>query len=383
MCLGAVAGVASGLAATLFLYLLELATRTRQNTPTLSWGLPIAGLLIGWLYSGYGKDVAGGSHLILDEIHEPKNVIPIKMAPLILFSTVLTHLFGGSAGREGTAIQMGSSLSDQVSRYFGVTPQERIRLLIAGAGAGFAAAIGTPLAGIIFGMEVAHGKLRFNAWLESIVACLVAYYVSVFLRAPHSVFPRLETLPFHMKDILYLAIAGLLFGVAAQYFIRLTHYFERRLFFWIKSPVLKPFFGGLLLILLYRAEGSYRFAGLGIEYIQGALEQPATFIMPLYKSIFTGLTLASGFKGGEFIPLVFIGTTLGSALASVFPVSLSLLASLGFASVFAGAAKTPIACSVMAAELFGYEIFPYALLTCLLSSLISGHHSIYRRGKLK
>lgn len=378
MSLGVSSGVLAGCAATLFLYLLDYATQTRQAAPVLFWGLPIAGLFIGWLYSQYGRDVAAGTSLIIEEIRQPRNILPAKMAPLILFSTILTHLFGGSAGREGTAIQMGSSLSDQLGRYFKISSAERNKLLIAGAGAGFAAAIGTPLAGIIFGMEALNAQFRFTAWEESVVASITAYAVTIFLKAPHSVFRAAEIGPFHFQTILIIFATAVLFGLAARFFVRLTHFIESRFRFWVKSSVWRPFIGGILIVLLYRVEGSYRFAGLGIEYIQSALEGPSDFLMPLYKGIFTALTLAAGFKGGEFIPLVFIGATLGSAVAAVFPVSVSLMASLGFASVFAGASKTPIACSIMAAEIFGYRILPYALLSCLVSSFCSGKQSLYR-----
>jgi H+/Cl- antiporter ClcA len=133
-----------------------------------------------------------------------------------------------------------------------------------------------------------------------------------------------------------------------------------------------------VLVSLYYFEGSYHYVGLGISYIQEALVQPQSFKEPILKTIFTAITVGSGFKGGEFVPLVFIGTTLGSALATVIPISLQLLAGLGFAAVFAGAANTPLACTLMAIEIFGYRIGPYALIACYASYFFSGHHGIYR-----
>lgn len=157
-----------------------------------------------------------------------------------------------------------------------------------------------------------------------------------------------------------------------------THFVERAVNHWISYPPLKPFLGGLLIAILYYFDGTYRYAGLGITYIQEALTQPAGFRDPALKSIFTSLTVGTGFKGGEFIPLVFIGTTLGSALSILLPVSFALLAALGFAAVFGGAANTPIACTLMAMEIFGYRIGPYALVACFTSYYFSGHQGIYR-----
>lgn len=377
--LSVLSGLLAGLAATLFLTTLRWATETRDQHPAVIWFLPLSGFFIGWVYHRYGREISAGHNLILDEIHNPQKVIPISMAPLILLSTVITHLFGGSAGREGTAVQMGASLSDQLSRIFKVESQERKILLVAGAGAGFGAAIGTPFAGVIFGMEVIRvGRLKIFAWLECLVASLTAYGVSRILQAPHSVFPAIEAAPFDLKIFLFVAGAGIIFGLTANFFARLTHLIEKIETKFISYSPLKPFFGGILLILFYLAEGSYRYVGLGIPYIQESLVHPATFSDPIFKLAFTALTIGSGFKGGEFIPLVFIGATLGSALSLWLPVSFSLLAAVGFAAVFAGAANTPIACTVMAIEIFGWPIAPYALVACFVSYCFSGKKGIYK-----
>lgn len=322
-----------------------------------------------------------GSNLIIDEIHDPKKVIPLSMAPFILVGTVLTHLFGGSAGREGTAVQMGASLSDQLSRFFSIEPEERKILLTTGAGAGFGAAIGTPWAGVIFGMEVVRaGRIKPFAVIESILASFTAYFVTKLLQAPHSQYPDISHLPFSWTTLFWVLIAGVIFGFAALLFIRLTHLIEKLQSF-IRYPPLKPFIGGLILVGLYYWMGTERYAGLGIPVIGEALTHVVSFFDPFLKAGFTAITLGSGFKGGEFIPLVFIGTTLGSALSTLIPVSFSLLAACGFAAVFGGAANTPLACAVMAIEIFGIDIAPYAIAACYVSYLCSGTRSIYRSQK--
>lgn len=371
------------MAAAIFLILLAWATKSRDSFPVVIWGLPLAGFFIGWVYHHYGKDVAGGNNLILDEIHDPKKVVPFHMAPFILVGTVLTHFFGGSAGREGTAVQMGASLSDQLTRFFKIEPEERKILLAAGAGAGFGAAIGAPWAGVIFGMEVIHvGRLRLFAWFECLIASFVGYYTAVLLGSPHSHFPQIQISAFDLSTFVFIAIAGAVFGITAMLFFHMTHFVEKMNTKLITYSPLKPFFAGLVLVVLYYLEGSYKYVGLGIPHIQQALHEIGSFKEPVLKSAFTAITVGSGFKGGEFIPLVFIGTTLGSALAILLPVSVPLLASVGFAAVFAGAANAPIACTLMAMEIFGPSIGPYALVACFMSYYFSGHSGIYKSQKI-
>lgn len=378
-----ISGVLAGIASAVFLILLDITTRFRDGHSIIIWFLPIGGFAIGWLYHYYGKDIAGGNNLILDEIHDPKKTTPLRMAPFVLLGTIVTQLFGGSVGREGAAVQMGASLSDQLSKVFRISREERKVLLVCGAGAGFGAAMATPWAGIVFGMEVINvGKLRVFALFECFVASFVAYFTAISLRAPHSHYPLFNVPAFTWKTLFCVALAGIVFGLSARAFALLTHFVEQFNARWIQYPPFKPMIAGIVLVVLYYVEGTYQYVGLGIPQIQNAILHPVSFAAPLYKAFFTAITVGSGYKGGEFIPLVFIGTTLGSALSIILPVSLSLLAAVGFAAVFAGAANTPIACSIMAVELFGFRIVPYAIVACLMSYYFSGNHGIYRSQKV-
>jgi H+/Cl- antiporter ClcA len=371
-------GIMAGLTATLFLYLLNIATHFRENHPSIIWALPLAGLLIGWGYHRHGQDVATGNNLILDEIHEPKNTVPVKMAPLILFSTLVTHLFGGSAGREGTAVQMSASLADQLPRFFPISNDDRKFFLIAGAGAGFGAAIGAPIAGIFFGMEMIRiGRLKIVALLECIVASAVADGVTEVLRAPHSFYAHYEGPALNLMALFYCVLASVLFAIATRLFIACTHGVETLQKRWVKNPIFRPFFAGIILVLLYEFLYLERYSGLGIEVIQDSFKVVHPWADPLFKLILTAITIGSGFKGGEFIPLVFIGATLGSAFSMIDPSFLVILSAVGFAAVFGAAANTPIACSLMAIEIFGIAIAPYAILTCFLTYFLSGKITIY------
>ncbi len=384
--LSCLSGLLAGMGSSIFLISLDWATRTRDQNPSLIWFLPIAGLLIGVLYHRWAGESGRGHNLIIDEIHDPKKIIPARMAPLVLFGTLLTHLFGGSAGREGTAVQMGASLSDQLGRLFAISASERKLLLQAGAGAGFGAAIGTPWAGVIFGMEVISiGRIRLTAILECTIASLTAYQTAILLHAPHSHFQMYTGVHWDFSAILWSLVAGIIFGLAARFFVMLTHSIENAFSTFVKRPPLYPFIGGIILVLLFYIEHSYRFVGLGIPVIQESLSSAASFFDPVLKTAFTALTVGSGFKGGEFVPLVFIGTTLGSALSMILPASIEILSRVGFAAVFAGASNTPIACSIMAIEIFGAGITPYAVVACFASYFFSGHTGIYKsqRGRSK
>lgn len=379
----AIVGVLAGIAAAIFLITLKWATDFREDHQWIIWLLPFAGLFIGIVYTRYGGDSGRGTGLILEEIHNPKKVLPFRMAPFVLVGTLLTHLFGGSAGREGTAVQMGSTLADQLSKFFKIDPTERKILLMAGAGAGFSAAIGAPIAGAIFGLEVIQiGRFPRFAVVECIVASFVAYFTCLALQAPHSHFPSVDGVSYSVLTLGLVLLCGFAFGLAANIFVRVTHRIEHWNQKYIKRPELRPFFAGLLLTILFFLEGSYRYAGLGIEYIQQAFHTPAQWYESVMKLFFTALTVGSGFKGGEFIPLVFIGTTLGSFFSTLIPVSITLLSALGFAAVFGAGANTPIACAVMACELFGWQIAPHALIACLGAYYVTGHIGFYKNQKV-
>jgi H+/Cl- antiporter ClcA len=373
------AGVFSGLSAWAFLVSLQYCTEYRVAHPNLVFGLPFAGLMIGLIYHYFGKEIQPGTSLILDEIQTPKKITPFRMGPAIFVTTLLTHLFGGSAGREGTVVQMGASFADQLSRYFKISSGQRRILLVAGMGAGFGSALGAPWAGIYFGIEVVR---QFPDTIFPIIECtlasFVAFGVTLFLHAPHTEFPHVVT-HFSIEAILYVILASILFAAIARSFLVTEHhiesYFKKR----IKHPVLKPFIGGILLLLFFKLGHLENFEGLGLDTIQISFHEPLPATIFLLKLLLTAFTLGSGFKGGEFIPLIFMGATAGSFLTGMTHLPQSFLPALGCVGVFAAASKTPITSSIMAIELFGWEIAPYAIVTCALSSALSGRNTIYKK----
>ncbi len=382
--LGSIVGVLSGTASAAFLAALAWATDTRLQTPQLLWGLPAAGMIIGWLYTRWGGGAEKGNNLILDQIHRPQGQVPLRMAPLVLLGTVTTHLFGGSAGREGTAVQMGGSLADAVARLLRLAPADRRILLMSGISGGFGSVFGTPLAGTVFGMEVLRvGAIRYDALVGCMAAAFVGDQVTQAWGLHHTHYLVSAVPDFSAAVFAKVLLAGALFGLAALLFAELAHGFKSLFRAWLPWP-LRPVVGALLVIGLTWLAGTRAYLGLGVPMIQQSFTaEPVPTTAFLWKTVFTTVTLGAGFQGGEVTPLFFVGATLGNALAHPLALPPAFLAALGFVAVFAGAANTPLACVLMGAELFGAAPLPYIGIACIISYVFSGHRGIYAAQRLE
>lgn len=371
-------GVFSGSAAAFFLVALEWVTQTRENNNWIIWLLPIGGLFIGLGYHYWGKSVVKGNNLILEEYENPQHIISFKMAPLVLFGTLITHLFGGSAGREGTALQMGGAISDQFTKLFQLDNSERKTILILGISAGFASIFGTPLAGALFALEVVYfSKINFKSILLSFFVAFIAYFTVELWQVQHTHYaiPFVPSITF--MTVFWVILVSILFGLVAMLFSRSTHFWGHLFSKTISYPPLRPFVGGCFIALVVYCIGTTKYIGLGVPMIVEAFSNPNTSYDFLLKILFTGFTLGAGFKGGEVTPLFFVGATLGSALSIVVPLPIALLAGMGFVAVFAGATHTPIACTVMGMELFGLESGIFIGLACCIAYFTSGSVGIY------
>lgn len=388
--------VAIGSMVALFLWMLHSAIHYRFRHPWLLYLLPLAGLLIHFIYQSVGKSSEKGNNLIMDEIHEPGGGVPKQMAPIILITTVITHLFGGSAGREGTAVQIGGSIAGMFGGWFKLKGVDMRMILTAGVAAGFGAVFGTPLTGAIFAMEVLTiGRIQYDALLPALIASIIgdvtvsawgvhhtAYHIDILPQLPYFLS---DYLPMDLLLLVKVIVASAAFGLASYLFAGMVHEIKTFLLKLFKYKWMIPVFGGLVIIGLTFIIGKPDYLSLGVdaEY-PGAVTVPSAFRAGgadtwswLWKTVYTTITLASGFKGGEVTPLFYIGATLGNTLSLLMNAPASLFAALGFIAVFAGATNTPLACTVMGIELFGGEHVLLFAVACFTAYFFSGHSGIY------
>ncbi|MDO3627858.1 voltage-gated chloride channel family protein [Mucilaginibacter sp. BT774] len=385
-----------GAVVALFLWLLSWAIHFRFAHTWLLYLLPLAGFVIHFVYKLYGKSSEKGNNLIMDEIHEPGGGVPKRMAPLVLGATVFTHLFGGSAGREGTAVQIGGSIADFFGRLFRLNEQDSRTVLMAGVAAGFGAVFGTPLAGTIFAIEVlAIGKLQYDAIIPCLIASIFADQTVAMIGIHHTAYHidpfvtqgnfGVSFIHFDYLLLVKVILASILFGLTSYVFSGMAHGVKNIALRLIKTTWLIPVVGGLIIIGLTFILGRQDYLSLGVDaQFADSVTIPSAFHQGgadtwswLWKIIYTTITLGTGFKGGEVTPLFYIGATLGNTLSQLLNAPVGLFAALGFIAVFAGATNTPLACTFMGIELFGGEYALYFAIACFTAYFFSGHSGIY------
>lgn len=386
-------GIVIGSACAAFLWCLDAVTKIRMTVSFMLYLLPVAGLGLSWIYTHFGHSTNGGNDLVITAIRSA-NTVPRRMAAVIFSSTLITHLFGGSAGREGTAVQMGAGIASAVCGLLKPSAFSQQTLLLSGVAAGFGGVFGTPLAGAVFGMEMLI-RNRPALWMliPSALAASVSDWTCQRWGIGHTTYsaslPPGELLGgfIHPDPLLFAKMLGaaVLFGLAAKAFANTSHSSRAFLEKHITSPHVRPLVGGVLIIALAGIIGD-QYLGLGtFSTDPNALTISSFFTaghIPswpwFWKAIFTICTLSFGFKGGEVTPLFFIGASLGHTISGFASAPSDLFAALGLASVFAAASHTPIACAIMGCELFGAEFAVYFSMCCFVAHWVCGRSTIYR-----
>ncbi len=378
--------ISAGTASAGFLWALDEVTRQRFSNPWWLWALPLLGWAMAWIYQKVGSRAKSGTEHLLAEVCEPEHGVPRRMAPMILLGTLLTHLGGGSAGREGTALQMGGGIAAWWLKAVPAAQAHSRMFWLAGMAAGFGGVFGTPVAAAIFSWEMVRRR-EISKWhmLPCLAAAVVAHLVCEAWGMTH-VHYSIAEFSLSAGLIAKIILLAILCGLLSRAFVMSSRAVTSCFAAWIPRPEWRAFAGGLAVIALVALFGTRDFLGLGIlaEHA-GATTLPACFTSQeipqtawLMKWLFTVVTLSAGFKGGEVTPLFFMGAAFGNAVAMWLGAPISLCAAVGWIALFAAATRAPLAAAVMGMELFGLQHAGIFLTACVLAILISGKATIYQ-----
>lgn len=381
--LGTFIGFLVGSVCSIFGHMLVWANDYRLEHQRISMLLPIGGLLIVFMYRVWNNEDDKGTNTVISSIHSNTG-IRTRMAPLIYASTMITHLLGGSAGREGAAIQLGGSIANRIGKELSLNDNDQRIMIMCGMSAGFSALFGAPMAAAIFSLEVISiGIMHYSALVPCVTASMTAHFLSGYLEVKPEAFtvvsiPEFTPLIF-AKIIVFAALAG---GVSVLFCICLHqagHLYKK----YIKNRYLRIFVGGCLVLLLCALLGTNEYLGSGQGIMEHIFHHEETkWYSFLLKMVFTALTLGAGFKGGEIVPSFCIGAAFGCAVAALFGLPVTLVAACGMVGVFCGVTNCPITSLLISFELFGFEGMPYYLTTVVVSYMLSGYYGLYHSQRI-
>ena len=375
-------GACAGGAGVLFFHCMSFVTNCRMQNPWFLFLLPAGGLLIVFLYRLSGQYDNKGTNLMLLAIQSGDH-ISIKVAPLIFISTLITHLFGGSAGREGAALQLGGSIGGFFGDRFHMDQEDRNVMIMCGMSACFSAVFGTPAAAAVFSMEVISiGIMHYAALVPCVIASFTASLIAGYFHAvpEHYDLGIFSALSFPSAGKMIL-LAAVFAGVSILFCISLhlsENYFKK----WIQNPYLRILAGGCMIIAMVYIFRSRDYIGAGMPMIEACFGAGVPWFAFLLKILFTAITLGAGFKGGEIVPSFFIGATLGCVLGPLLGLPAPLCAACGMVGVFCGVTNCPITSLLIAAELFGFVGMPYFMITIAVCYMLSGYYGLYNSQKI-
>lgn len=376
-----VTGVIGGIVGGVFNLSVSYATTMRESHAWLLWLLPVGGVIIAALYK-VTKMEAKNTNAIIDSVHLGENV-PAMLAPVIFIATVITHLCGGSAGREGAALQIGGGLGSNIGRLFGLDEKDIRLATLCGMSAVFSALFGTPLTATLFALEVISvGVFYYSGLVPCLVSSVVAFGVTMLMGISPTRF-IIVMLPLTANLIWRVAILAVICAAVSSLFCVAMHAAEYYIEKWLPNTILRAAAGGAVLIALTLLVGNTDYNGTGMNVIKAALEHGSAHPMAfLLKILFTAITLSCGFRGGEVVPTFFIGATLGCVVGPLLGMPAGFSAAVGLIAVFCGAVNCPIASLALSIELFGSTELMYFALACGISYMLSGYFGLYRSQKI-
>lgn len=376
-------GVICGLAGTAFHKCVELATIYREGHFFLIYFLPLAGILIAFIYKKTNMLKNSGTNNVISSVRTSEYV-PMRMAPVIFISTVITHLFGGSAGREGAALQLGGSIGYQIGRVFKMEEKDKHLLVICGMSGVFSALFGTPVTAAIFSIEVISvGVIYYSGFLPGLTSAVVAYAISLLFGAEPTRFAIGQIPEISVLNIVRIAVIGTAAAIVSIIFCLSLKQSAKLFNEKVKNDYLRTFFGGVMIVFLTLAVGNTDYNGSGMDVIIRATEGgKAVWYAFFLKIVFTAITIGSGFRGGEIVPTMFIGSTLGCFGAQLIGLSPTFGAAIGIASMFCGVVNCPMASIALAIEMFGGGGLIFFAISIAISYVLSGYYGLYSSQKI-
>lgn len=366
-----------GVVSHLLLLALHTATEFREGHNFLLLALPFVGVLTAFVYQNFGQGSQKGNNLIIESTQKEIHV-PFRMGIFTFIFTILTHLFGGSAGREGSAVQIGGVLANQAGKRVGLPFEMRKKLIHAGVSAGFASIFGTPLAGAFFGMEIVYiGKMERSSLIYCFFAAYFSNFIAKSLGTTHDLHQIVDMPAVSVKVLVVVCLAAVLYGVFGFLFSFVVSTLKKFYQAKISNYLLRALVSATIFVVLILLLSGQKYEGLSLNLMDEAFAGQSTFLDPILKLMYTGLTLGAGFQGGEVTPLFDIGSSLGSSIGNLVHVSPSFLAALGLISVFGCAANAPITTIMLGVDLFGVQALPYYAIASFISYSVTGHHGIY------